>query len=139
MRHNLPSGYPARASLLTVALMSLGLIPAAGLQAQGYDFAGGLRVGHSGGLTAAVRYAKRATAEVQATTGLLRPGTTVTLLARQHLPLVIKRVNVYVGAGVHKGWDFEHRSGSDESGPLTVSRSARCGACRARTWRPSRR
>lgn len=76
------------------------------LAAQGYNLAAGLRVGRAGGMSLAQRLGKHVSAEAHLTTGLFEEGTTATLLVRRHVPLVVKRVNVFVGGGVHKGWDY---------------------------------
>lgn len=82
--------------------------------AQGYNTAVGLRVGRAGGLSAAQRIGKHSSLEAYFTTGLFDEGSTVTLMGRQHLPLIIKRVNLFVGGGVHKGWNYVEETSTDK-------------------------
>lgn len=88
--------------LLAPAILSLGPVA----RAQGYDLAMGLRVGRAGGMSLAQRLGKRVSAEAHLTTGLFEEGTTATLLVRRHVPIVLRRVNVFVGGGLHKGWGY---------------------------------
>ena len=83
------------------------------LAAQAYDTAVGLRVGRSGGLSAAQRLGKHASAEGYLAAGLFDSGITATLLWRRHLPLVTKRINLFVGAGAHKGWNYVEEGKGD--------------------------
>lgn len=71
---------------------------------QSYNSAAGLRLGTGWGLTYAQRFAKKLTVEGILTSSFQRNETTVTGLVRQHYPVVTKRLNVYSGAGLHKGW-----------------------------------
>jgi len=89
---------------LTLGLL-LGATFGIGL-AQGYNTAVGLRVGRAGGLSVAQRIGKKTSLEGYVATGLFDDGTTATLLWRRHLPLVLKRVNLFVGGGAHKGWNY---------------------------------
>lgn len=106
-----------RSPLLTVLLVALFASASAPATAQGYNLAGGLRVGRAGGLSVAQRIGKHWSAEAHLTTGLFTDGTTATLLARRHLPLVLRRVNVFVGAGVHQGWGYVDRDAVGERIP----------------------
>ena len=85
--------------LLILILLGLGE-----LTAQSYVTAVGVRAGDGIGLTVQQRVGKRATLE-----GVLqqKPNageTRLTLLAERHIPIFTRHLNVYVGAGVHKGW-----------------------------------
>lgn len=101
---------PLPTALLVVFLVSASASGAA----QGYNLAGGLRVGRAGGVSVAQRIGKHWSAEAHLTTGLFTDGTTATLLARRHLPLVLRRVNVFIGAGLHQGWGYVDRDGAGE-------------------------
>ena len=73
------------------------------LSAQTYMTALGVRTGNSFGLTINQRVLKRTTVE-----GILQnhfqTGTTYFhLLAKQHKPLISRRLNAYMGAGIHMG------------------------------------
>ncbi|NJK83444.1 MAG: hypothetical protein HC912_06105 [Saprospiraceae bacterium] len=71
---------------------------------QGYDTAFGIRLGTEWGLTLQQRLAKRTTLEGIIQSSINRSETTITLLGEQHYPLLLRNVNVYGGAGLHKGW-----------------------------------
>lgn len=72
--------------------------------AQSYDIAGGLRLGTEFGLTAKYRFAKRTCAEVIIQNGISQDETAITFLVEQHFPVLTRRLNMYFGGGVHKGW-----------------------------------
>lgn len=105
-----PTPHPTLAVALAFAITWLGVGPASG---QGYNLAAGLRVGRAGGMSVAQRVGKHVSAEAHLTTGIFDDGTTATLLVRRHVPLLLKRVNLFVGGGVHKGWNYVER---DEAG-----------------------
>lgn len=73
-------------------------------QAQGYDTAFGLRFGTEWGLTFKQRFAKRTTAEALLQYSNKRKETTISLLGEQHLPILMRNVNIYGGGGLHKGF-----------------------------------
>lgn len=74
------------------------------LVGQSYNTAGGVRVGTEYGLTFKQRIAKKITLEGIIQKGTVRNETAVTLLAEKHFPVLSRRINFYLGAGVHKGW-----------------------------------
>lgn len=89
--------------------------------AQKYRTAIGVRLSESPGLTVQQRLAKSFTVE-----GMLQfdlkddnPKTTFTVLGEQHQKLISRRLNVYAGAGLHKGWMNDHDS--PYNNPLGVS------------------
>ena len=96
---------------------ALTLFCLAGASAQGYNTAVGLRVGRAGGLSIAQRVGKHVSAEAHLTTGLFDDGTTATLLARRHMPILLRRVNLFVGGGLHKGWNYVERDDDGERLP----------------------
>ena len=74
--------------------------------AQGYNTAVGLRVGQGFGPSLTQRVGRRHTLEF---IGQNRFGTdafTLTAIGRRHFNLGLKRVNFFLGAGVHKGWGY---------------------------------
>lgn len=75
-----------------------------GLNAQSYNTAAGMRLGTEWGLTVKQRVAKKTTLEAILQSSLQREEFTITLLGEQHYPLISRRLNVYAGAGLHKGW-----------------------------------
>ena len=92
-----------RGAPLALLLCALALAEAA---AQGYDLAVGLRVGAGFGVSATQRIGRRHSLEA---IGQNRFGTdafTLTLVGRRHFSLGIKRVNFFLGGGVHKGWGY---------------------------------
>ena len=74
------------------------------LMAQSYNTAAGMRLGTEWGLTVKQRVAKKTTIEAILQSSLQREEFTVTVLGEQHYPLISRRLNVYAGAGLHKGW-----------------------------------
>ena len=74
------------------------------IHAQAYMTAGGLRVGTDWGLTVQQRLSKNMTLEGIVQSSLQREEIMLTALAEQHYPLVFRGLNLYIGAGLHKGW-----------------------------------
>ena len=75
------------------------------LSAQSYTTTAGMRLGTDWGLSVKQRVAKRATLEGILQSSLQREEFILTVLAEQHYPLISRRLNVYAGAGLHKGWN----------------------------------
>ena len=73
--------------------------------AQSYNTSAGMRLGTDWGLTVKQRVAKKTTLEAILQSSLQREEFTLTLLGEQHYPLISRRLNVYAGAGLHKGWN----------------------------------
>lgn len=74
------------------------------LSAQSYNTAFGMRLGTDWGLTVKQRIAKKATLEAILQSSLQREEAVATLLATQHMPFITRRLNIYAGGGLHKGW-----------------------------------
>lgn len=74
------------------------------INAQSYNTSLGMRLGTDWGISVQQRIAKRITIEGIIQSSLQREEVTVTGLVEKHFPLVTRRLNVYMGAGVHKGW-----------------------------------
>lgn len=94
--------------LLTLALL-LPFAPMRGV-AQSYDLAFGLRLGTDWGLTAQARMPiihKNFAAEGIVQSSFQREEAMLTLLGKQHYPLLTRRINVFAGAGLHKGWNTD--------------------------------
>jgi len=87
------------------------------LFAQSYNTVGGLRLGFEMGLTAKHRILKNTAIEGIIQNDFRSDLTSVTILLEQHQKILTRRFNMYVGAGVHKGWltdsrlDFKNPSG----------------------------
>ena len=80
-------------------------LSAVSLTAQSYTTSAGMRLGTEWGLTVQQRIAKKTTLEGILQSSLQREEFTLTVLAEQHYPLISRRLNVYAGAGLHKGWN----------------------------------
>jgi|AntRauTorckE5430_2_1112549.scaffolds.fasta_scaffold15812_2 hypothetical protein len=89
-----------KARLLTLLLICTTL----GMRAQSYDTAFGMRLGTDWGLTVKQRIFDKTTLEAILQTSLQREEALVTLMGTQHLPFITKRLNLYAGGGLHKGW-----------------------------------
>ena len=74
------------------------------LPAQSYNTTLGMRLGTDWGMSVKQRVAKKTTLEMIMQSSLQREEVLLTLLGEQHLPLPTRRLNVYTGAGLHKGW-----------------------------------
>lgn len=87
---------------ISVALLSVYFI-----QAQGYNIAGGIRMGTDWGITGKYRFDKRLTAEgiIQSSASKNKDEVIITALVEKHNPLISKRFNFYTGIGLHKGWN----------------------------------
>lgn len=87
-------------TLLTLFLICTTLI----LSAQSYNTTFGMRLGTDWGLTVKHRVASNTTLEGILQSSLQREEAIVTLMGAQHLPFITRRLNVYTGGGLHKGW-----------------------------------
>ncbi len=71
---------------------------------QSYDLTAGMRMGTDWGLSTQIRVAKKVTIEGILQSSLQREEILLTALVEQHNPLITRRLNVYYGIGLHKGW-----------------------------------
>lgn len=74
------------------------------LSAQSYDTALGMRLGTDWGMTIKQRVAKKTTIEALLQSSLQREEVLITLMGEQHFPVLSRRLNIYYGGGLHKGW-----------------------------------
>ncbi|MEO1261629.1 MAG: hypothetical protein AAFZ15_22685 [Bacteroidota bacterium] len=74
------------------------------VQAQFYMTAGGLRAGTDWGLTVQQRITKNMTIEGIVQSSLQREEVLLTALAERHYALGYRGLNIYTGAGLHKGF-----------------------------------
>ncbi len=81
-----------------------------GLQAQKYVTAAGMRLGTDWGVTVQQKIARRLSVEAIAQSSLQRDEIMLTGLLEHHMPFLGRRFNLYLGAGVHKGWLGEDRA-----------------------------
>lgn len=106
-------------NLLTLLLICTVL----SLSAQSYNTAFGMRLGTDWGLTVKQRIAKKTTLEAILQSSLQREEAIVTLMGTQHLPFLTRRLNVYTGGGLHKGWggvEFDENGDAYEN-PFGIS------------------
>lgn len=92
---------------------------AAAALAQSYTTAAGLRMGTDWGLSIQQRILKRATVECILQSSLQREELMLTVLAEHHQPILSRRLNLYGGAGLHKG--FLSSSAADWEAPFGIS------------------
>ncbi len=88
------------------------------LFSQAYDSAIGIRLGSDFGITAVQRFAKRSSAEIIYEDGLFDSNRNVQLLAKQHLPLISKRINFYTGIGLGYIWHLGRDNNILEQSPI---------------------
>lgn len=98
--------YPIHVRRLVVTVL-VGLAAWPPARAQGYNTAVGLRVGAGFGVSATQRIGRRHTAEAIAQNRFGTDAFALTLIGRRHFNFGIKRVNFFLGAGLHKGWGYE--------------------------------
>ncbi len=82
----------------------LSLFISGNLFSQSYFTAGGARLGTDWGITFQQKILKYTTSEVIFQSSLVREELMLTGLIEHHFPVVTKRLNVYLGAGFHKGF-----------------------------------
>lgn len=73
--------------------------------AQSYVTAGGMRLGTDWGLTLQQRIAEHTTIEGILQKSFQRDEVMVTGLVERHYKLLFNGLNLYMGAGLHKGWN----------------------------------
>lgn len=111
----------ARLSLLLPLLLLLTRGPA-----QSYDFALGVRLGTEWGATAQLRVPqiqKNFVVESIVQTRADGDEGMITLLGKQHRPLLSRRLNLFYGAGLHAGWNngMDAETGETFNGPKGVT------------------
>jgi len=87
---------------------------------QSYFTAGGARLGTDWGLTFQQHLLKHTTAEGIFQSSLVREELMLTALGEHHFPLITKRLNVYLGAGFHKGFVTDNTAVYDSPYGMTV-------------------
>lgn len=63
-----------------------------------------MRLGTDWGLTLQQRVAKKTTVELIYQGSLQREELMLSALLEQHYPIITRRLNIYFGGGLHKGW-----------------------------------
>ena len=94
--------------------------------AQSYDASLGIRVGTEWGATAQLRLPqihKNFVLETILLSAIGKDEGSVTLLGKQHQPLLSRRLNLFYGAGLHAGWnnEIDTETGNTFNGPKGVS------------------
>lgn len=74
------------------------------LTAQGYNTAFGVRLGNEFGMTVQQRIAKRATIEGLLQYDRRQEESSASVLFQQHMPLLLRSINVYTGIGPNYRW-----------------------------------
>lgn len=87
---------------------------------QSYFTAGGARLGTDWGLTFQQRILKHNTAEAIFQSSLVREELMLTGLFEHHFPLITKRLNIYLGAGFHKGFVTDNTASYQSSYGMSV-------------------
>ncbi len=87
---------------MLIALLGMGTVWC--LHAQSYTTAAGLRMGTDWGLTLQQRVLEHTTVEVILQSSLQREEMMLTVLGEQHQPILSRRLNIYGGLGLHKGF-----------------------------------
>jgi len=96
------------------------------LHAQSYDAALGIRVGTEWGATAQLRLPqlhKNFVLEAILLSDIRQDEGTLTLLGKQHQPLLSRRLNLFYGAGLHAGWnnEIDTETGQTFNGPKGIT------------------
>ena len=97
-----------------------------GAAAQSYDMALGLRVGTEWGATAQLRVPqlhKNFVLEAIILSSLTKDEGSLTLLGKQHRPLLSRRINLFYGGGLHAGWnnEIDTETGETFNGPKGIT------------------
>ncbi len=104
--------------LIFLALSTPGIFAAA----QKYQTAAGVRIGSHFGFTVKQRILKRSTIEGIFQTNLgSKDYNSLTFLWEQHQPIIGKGLNLYYGAGIHKGWMVSKYSELEIKDPAGLS------------------
>lgn len=89
-------------------LLFLSLLSTLSLGAQSYDAAFGIRLGTDWGMTGQLRMPlihKNFAIEGILQSSFQREEAAITLLGKQHYPLLSRRLNAFLGGGLHTGWN----------------------------------
>jgi hypothetical protein len=94
-------------NLIKYLLASIGLLTIQSNFAQSYDLAAGVRLGKDLGVSIKMRVPpvdKNFTAEFLAQSSFDGKESRLTLMGEQHIPIITRRINLYIGMGLHAGW-----------------------------------
>lgn len=90
------------------------------LQAQSYNTALGVRLDTDWGVSLQQRIGNKTTIEGLLQNSFKNDRFLATVLLEQHYPILIKRLNVYAGGGVHKLWETNNDTTFDSPIGLTA-------------------
>lgn len=82
-----------------------------------YTTAMGLRMGTDWGFTLQQRVLDKVTVEGIVQSSLQREEVLITGMVQQHYPILTKGLNVYLGGGVHKGWNTTDTESTEPDTP----------------------
>ena len=107
-------------------LLVLSVLFCLGARGQSYDAALGLRVGTEWGATVQLRVPqlhKNFVLEAIILSSLTKDEGSLTLVGKQHRPLLSRRLNLFYGGGLHAGWNNEinTETGQPFNGPKGVT------------------
>jgi hypothetical protein len=96
------------------------------LSGQSYDLALGMRLGTEWGATAQLRIPqidKNFVLEGIALSSFNVDEGSLTLLGKQHQPILSRRLNLFYGGGVHAGWsnEIDRETGQTFNGPIGIT------------------
>ncbi|MCB0662809.1 MAG: hypothetical protein KDC24_08715 [Saprospiraceae bacterium] len=97
------------------------LLPFTDVFSQSWNTVGGIRLGTEWGLTARQRFLDHTTAEGIIQKGFLSDDVLITGLVEQHFPLASRRLNLYLGGGLHKGWFTDAKKREVYNNPFGIS------------------
>ncbi len=109
-----------KTKITTIILLCL-TICLSDLNGQSYNNAIGLRMGTDWGMTFKQRVAKRITVEGILQSSLQREEAILTLMLEKHFNFITRRLNIYWGGGIHKGWIDDVYQESSVQDPFGMS------------------
>ncbi len=99
-------------NLLFLSFIFVSSLFSVGLHAQAYDTAVGIRIGSDYGATIQQRLTKKWTLEGLYYGGFREENVHANLIAQRHFPILTRRTNFYIGAGVGSHWIYNDSSES---------------------------
>lgn len=94
------------------------------LSAQSYDLSAGIRLGTDWGVSGQVRLPmidKNFTGEVIIQSSMTKEEGLFTLLGKQHQPILSRRLNLFMGGGLHTGWTDELKGDVAAKNPFGIT------------------
>ncbi len=94
------------------------------LSAQSYDLAAGMRFGTEWGVSAQLRLPmidKNFVGEAIIQSSISKDEGLFTLLGKQHQPILSRRLNLFMGGGIHAGWSNELKGEVKAKSPVGIT------------------